>query len=331
MNRRAPVLLVLLSLLYVSCPALAEGPDELWEMSMKMEMAGMPAMPGHTTQVCKQKGNRDPYTGQQDKNSDCKVTDVKTSGNTTTWKMVCTRPEPMTGTGEMTHSGDKFNGVIKMRGKMDGENFDMTQVMSGRKVGSCKYEEPAKQANEMMAQQNAMMKEECDKQIEALNPLMVFGGQGLPQESLICRDRKKDFCAQSARVGKQMRASPAAFSEGNSKYQQWREAMQACGADPASVSGPVCKASADRKDWTFVSENCPAESRALALKHCAGLDYTSAMASEYREICQRHGSDLAKEKVAKPAGQSGATEAKPNATVDAVKEGAKSLKKLLKF
>lgn len=332
MNCRPRFSLMLLVLSGLASGAAAEGPDELWEMTMKMEMAGMPGMPGQTSQVCKPKGDRDPARmGEQDKNSDCKVSDVKTSGNKTTWKMTCTRPEPMTGTGEMTHAGDKFNGTIKMRGKMDGEAFDMTQVLSGKRVGTCKYEDPSKKANEMMAQHNAMIAEECNKQIEALNPLMVFGGQGLPQESLMCRDRKADYCAQTAKVGKQMRSAGAAYAEGNRKYPQWRESMQACGTDPASVSGPVCKAGADKKDWTFVSENCPTESRALAMKHCAGMDYTTAMASEYREICQRHGSDLAKEKVASPAAQGGATEKKQNATVDAVKESAKSLKKLLKF
>lgn len=330
MNHRAPVLLVLLPLLFVALPAFAEGPDELWEMSMKMEMAGMPAMPGHTTQVCKQKGNRDPYTGQQDKNSDCKVTDVKTSGNTTTWKMACTRPEPMTGTGEMTHTGDKFNGVVRMRGKMDGENFDMTQVMSGRKVGSCKYEDPAKQVQRAQAQTQAMIDKECDKHIGELNPALIFGGQGISEEMLICKHRKADYCANATKVTRQMK-DEASFEAVSNEHRAWRESLQACGTDPATVSGPVCKSAAGRKNYKFVAENCPTESRALALKHCAGLDYTAAMASEYREICQRHGSVLAKEKVDKPASPSGTTEPKPNATVDAVKEGAKSLKKLLKF
>ena len=35
-------------LYFTSTIALAEGPDELWEVTMKMEMAGMPAMPAQT-------------------------------------------------------------------------------------------------------------------------------------------------------------------------------------------------------------------------------------------------------------------------------------------
>ena len=42
-------------------PVLADGPDELWEVTMKMEMAGMPAMPSRTQNVCNRKGNPDAF------------------------------------------------------------------------------------------------------------------------------------------------------------------------------------------------------------------------------------------------------------------------------
>jgi hypothetical protein len=283
--------------------------------------------------------------GAKDKDSDCKMTDVKTSGAKTTWKIACTKPEPMTGTGEMTHTGDKFAGTMKLSGKMQGENFSMNQVMSGRKIGNCTYEDPGKKVKEMQAQNQAMIAKECDKQIDDLNPLMVFGGANLPPEAVLCKDRKADFCARSAKLAQQMR-EPAAFAEGNRKYPEWREAMKACGSDPMAVSGPVCKAAADKKDWKFVADYCPAEGRALAQKHCAGLDYTSAMASEYKDICQRFGADVAKEKVGSPDQQPSTSQAtetagkpaaestpeqKQNKTMDTVKEGASKLKKFLKF
>ena len=76
-------------------PAFADGPDELWEITVKMEMAGMPAMPAHTSNVCQRKGSVDPTkTGAKDKDNDCQVTDKKQSGNKTSWKMVCTKPRP---------------------------------------------------------------------------------------------------------------------------------------------------------------------------------------------------------------------------------------------
>jgi hypothetical protein len=171
---------------------------------------------------------------------------------------------------------------------------------------------------------------------------MFFGGANLPEQSLLCKDRKVDFCARSTTVAQQMR-DPAGFSEANRKYPEWREAMKACGKDPATVSGPVCKSAVDKKDWPFVSENCPVEGRALALQNCAGLDYTAALESPYKDICQKYGADLAKKKVAdekanseaaakpqQPDAGSKPADSKPSVG-DTVKEGAKSLKKLLKF
>jgi hypothetical protein len=337
MIARYAFILTALPIALWSPASFCQGPDELWEITMKMEMAGMPSMPAQTSKVCKRKGDRSPDLDKTSDKSDCKTTDVKTSGAKTTWKMVCTKPDPMTGTGEMTHTGDKFDGIVKMSGKMQGESMNMNQIMSGRKVGSCTYEDPGKQVKEIHAQSQTMMAKECDKQIADLEPMMIFGGANLPPESLPCKDRKADFCANATKVAQKMR-DPAGFSEANRKYPKWRDAMTACGTDPTVVTGPVCKAGADKKDWKFVAEYCPAEAKALAQKHCAGLDYTSAMASEYREICQRFGADVAKEKVAAPKSEAAAAPAsegtkdpKQPTAGDTVKEGARKLKKLLKF
>lgn len=314
--------------------AFAEGTDELWEVTTKMEMAGMPSMPARTTQVCKNKGDRDPTkTGSRDKDSDCKMVDLKQSGNKSSWKMVCTKPHAMTGTGEVTYAGDSYQGTMKITG----EGMDMTQTMSGRKIGNCTYEDPSKKVEAMQAQTKAAIAKECDKQIESLNPMMIFGGPNVPQESVLCKDRKADFCARSAKLAQQMR-DPAAFAESNRQYPQWREAMQACGTDPATVSAPVCKIAVDRKDWPFVADNCPVEGRAVAQQNCVGMDYTAVMESPYKEVCQKYGADLAKKKVAEDKAAPGTTakpqppaaESKPGIG-DTVKEGAKSLKKLLKF
>jgi hypothetical protein len=239
----------------------------------------------------------------------------------------------MTGSGEITHTGDSYQGTIKMtRGDMT-----MTQVMSGKKIGSCTYEAPAKKVEAIQAQSKALIAKECDKQIQDLQPLMIFGGANLPEESLMCKDRKADFCARTGKLAQQMR-EPAGFAEASRKYPEWREAMKLCGTDPATVSAPVCKAAVDKKDWPFVADNCPAEGRAVALQNCVGMDYTAALASPYKDVCQKYGADLAKKKVAdekaKPDAaaqpQQPATAAKPSVG-DSVKEGAKSLKKLLKF
>ena len=64
--------------------------EGLWEITTRMEMPGMPfPMPAMTNKVCIGKGEeKNPGKSKEDK--DCEMTDVKTSGNKTSWKMRCT-------------------------------------------------------------------------------------------------------------------------------------------------------------------------------------------------------------------------------------------------
>lgn len=310
--------------------AFADGTDELWEITMKMEMAGMPGMPERTSKVCQKKGGPDP-TKMTDKDSDCQTTDKKQSGNKASWKFSCTKPNAMTGSGEVTYGDGSYQGVMKMKS----DKMDVVQTFSGKRVGTCTYEDPGKKVEQMQSQSKAAIAKECDKQIEKLEPMMFFGGSNLPESALLCKDRKADFCASASKVAQSMK-DPAGYSAGNTKYPHWRDAMTACGTDPATVSGPVCKAAVDKKDWPFVSGNCPDEGRAVALKNCTGMDYTAVMSSPYREICQKYGADLAKKSTAEDKAQAAsaaapAPKSDKDRAIDAAKEGASKLKSLLKF
>ena len=97
------------------------APGEYWEITNKMEMPGMPfAMPATTTKVCISKGGeKDPQKTSGDK--DCKMTDVKTVGNKTTWKARCDHNgEVMTGTGEQTTTDNGYEGKMRFSGKSQG-------------------------------------------------------------------------------------------------------------------------------------------------------------------------------------------------------------------
>ena len=110
---------------------LAAESDELWEITTKMDMPGM-AMPAIKHTYCQPKGGAyKPEKGPQDKN--CEMTYIKMSGNTTKWKMHCSGKDAMEGSGEMTRTADTMNGTIKMSMK----HGQMTQVMSGKRVGTC--------------------------------------------------------------------------------------------------------------------------------------------------------------------------------------------------
>jgi hypothetical protein len=113
-----------------------------WEVIMQMEMPNMPMkMPEmKTTQCVTPEQVKDPAgalpTGPQGGrggNSDCKVSDYKVSGQTVTWKLACTTPQPITGAGEMTFTDNSYAGTVKMTTAQG----DVAMKVSGTRLGDC--------------------------------------------------------------------------------------------------------------------------------------------------------------------------------------------------
>ena len=116
-------------------PVWAAGEGEWWEMTTRMEMPGMPAMPGgQAVKFCRVKGDESkPIQSKDDK--DCAISDVKNVGNTMTFNMKCTGKDAMTGSGETTSTPTTFTQKIKMRGEGEG----MAMVSTGKRLGgACK-------------------------------------------------------------------------------------------------------------------------------------------------------------------------------------------------
>lgn len=113
-----------------SASVMAAGDDELWEMTTKLDMPGM-AMPSMTQSICLPKGGA--YTPENVKQQNCEMTDLKTSGDRTSWKMHCSGKDAMEGSGEVTRSANTMKGTIKMSMK----GMQMNQVVSGKLVGTC--------------------------------------------------------------------------------------------------------------------------------------------------------------------------------------------------
>ena len=55
------------------------------------------------------------------------------SGNTVTWRMACSTPQPMTSNGEMTFIDDSYAGTMKMNMPQG----DMSMKLTGKRVGDC--------------------------------------------------------------------------------------------------------------------------------------------------------------------------------------------------
>ena len=119
-----------------SASVMAAGSDELWEVSSKLEMPGMPmAMPAQTSNVCLKKGNeKDPNNAiPKNREQDCRMSDVKVAGNKSTWKMKCEGRNPMTGDGEMTRGDGTYSGKTVLHAK----HGNMTMVYKGKRIGTC--------------------------------------------------------------------------------------------------------------------------------------------------------------------------------------------------
>ena len=125
---------VLIAGLVASIPVSAQGKDELWEISSKMDMPGMPmAMPPQVNRVCVGKNRKD--EDLVPKQSNCRVVDSKRVGSKFTYKMECTGNEPMTMVGEMTFGTNAYDGQMRMT--MTKTNDTMNMAVSGKRVGDC--------------------------------------------------------------------------------------------------------------------------------------------------------------------------------------------------
>jgi hypothetical protein len=120
--------------LVVVSPVSAQTRGEEWEYAMATEMGGM-KLQLPPSRVCARP--EDGNTPTVDRN--CQLKDVKVSGGTTNFRIVCGAPEPGEGAGRFTRKGDRVEGRYTMK-NADGE---MIVTTSGRKLGSC---DPSKQA-----------------------------------------------------------------------------------------------------------------------------------------------------------------------------------------
>ena len=306
------------------CAAQGQGQDELWEVTSKMEMVGMPmAMPPQTQKICKRGG------AQQDedmvpKDRDCKMTDVNRSGNRTTFTVVCDGKDKITGSGDIVSDKDSYRGTMRMKGTMDGRPLDMTQNFSGKRLGACTFEDPKKKQDAMIAQQ-------CDPAVEQMQTVM-FTMEGSP-----CKDRKPEFCSRVSKTAQDMR-DPAGYRAIAGKRADWPEMMRACNQDPAAVTKQACARSLDKRDYGFTAQYCEEDARALAKQQCEGRDYTAVMSSEFAPICQKYAASRGGRSYTAQPTRSSAPPVQPQApaqqpgVTDAVKEGATdALRKFLRW
>jgi len=258
---------------------LAAGSDELWEMSTKMDMPGM-AMPAMKHTSCLPKGGAyKPEGNPQDKS--CQITDLKMSGNTTSWKMHCGGKEAMDGSGEVTRTPDTLNGTVKMSMK----NMQMTQVISGKRVGTC---DAAGERQKMDEKMNAMKSEQC---AAAVDTAVKSGGYEprMPEQFV----RKEQCAASKPALCEKARAFVSAGGDNEymvyAKSRGWVAAE--CGINLEAKRVALCKTGVAEKKYKFVKDSCPAEAKAFKdeyNKNCQGFGrgYTADAAHPNAKLCR---------------------------------------------
>ncbi|HEY2969202.1 MAG TPA: DUF3617 family protein [Casimicrobiaceae bacterium] len=126
--------IVLAFALAASLPASAQGKDDLWEVSTKMEMPGMPmAMPAQTNRFCIGKNRKDEeFVPRQ---GDCRMVESKRVGNRFTYKMDCAGKLSAIVDGVITFGNEAYDGQMRMAMKQTNDTMNMT--FTGRRIGDC--------------------------------------------------------------------------------------------------------------------------------------------------------------------------------------------------
>jgi hypothetical protein len=128
-------LLLPASLLIFAAGPRADTPaaGDLWEVTSKMSMEGMPfEMPANKSKICAARDWNKPPAGDNPQQK-CTRSNYAKDGNKVTWKETCDSP-PMTGEGEITREGDSdYSGTIKYTS----DQGNMTIKLVGHKVGTC--------------------------------------------------------------------------------------------------------------------------------------------------------------------------------------------------
>lgn len=307
----------------MSAAATAQGKDELWDITTRIEMAGMPMqMPAQSHRMCVEKGNDAGLVPKND-NGNCQVTDHKRTGNKFTFTVVCTGKDAMTGKGEMTYAADSYEGRIQMKGKSGGESFDMTQTMSGKKVGNC-TSTVRQDVAKAQAQAEQGLAQSCDIAMKQYLWQSFEAGAA-------CAAQRTEFCAAVTR-GAMAASEPAGYVKAR-KETMLADAMGKCGKDFAVVTSAACGKGVDTRNWEFVGSGyCDDNVRALGASQCKGRSFTGMggmvpVCTRYASLMRSDGAPAAGTAAAAPSAQPGQA-AQPT---DAISDSVNRLKKLLPF
>ena len=258
------------------------GPDELWDVTVRMEMVGMPMqMPATTSQVCMKKDRS--ADRMVPPNKDCTMHDVRNVGNRMTFRFVCKGEEPMEGTGEITSTPTSYDGRMTMKGTRRGSDMNMVQNFSGKKVGTC-TDTSAQTIAKIEADGAAQMARICAEAMESLTA-EHFVGKGAA-----CASQAKAFCDKVGGIAAGGR-TPAGYRAAVGRPGGAlivRNAFAACKQDFNAMQTAACSAGVSSREWGFVGSGaCDADVRKQGEPLCKGRAFTG-MDRAIVPLCSRY-------------------------------------------
>jgi hypothetical protein len=135
------LLVAMAALLLVATGAWAEWKEGLWEITSKVEMAGMPKdMPAATMQQCITRKDMAPQPVSKGGDTECVRKEQKLTGDTVTYTMECRNKDGgvMESSGKMTFRGDVFDGTsVTTMTRKGRQPMKMTGKMTGKYLGPC--------------------------------------------------------------------------------------------------------------------------------------------------------------------------------------------------
>lgn len=283
MKKVSYLMLTLIVTMYASLAHAATG--ETWEITTTSEMNGM-KMPESTLTICLAKGGKpDPQQMMQD-DGNCKISDIKTSGSKTSWKVRCDGDgQKMSGSGEFTHSKNSYQGKMRISGTADGEKMEMSTSYRGKRIGTACDTSAApvvggkgmEDMNEMMAmakaQMDAGMAEQCEVsryEAEQLMTSQFFG------PNAVCAKNQKYACKVISKdVMKKPRVYLALVKHDDTSD---ISIADACKIDMKAAGKAACKKVNDRNYEDFEAA-CPVEYAKFSAMAASGRSYTSSSRS----------------------------------------------------
>ena len=267
MNKQLITCLAVSACLSTSAVYAASG--ERWEVTTRTDMPGMPVAMGESTvTICLSKGAEKDPTLLLKQTGECEVTDLKSSGARTTWKMRCDRNgDVMAGSGEVIHKSDSYQGRTKLSGRADGKAVSMNAQYLGKRIGTpCDTSEPPVVAgmenmNEMMGMASKQMASAMAEQCEVSNYRAVelisnrfFG------PTAACPGKEKFACRIiSKNVAKELNVYVKLARHDDTSDVS---IAKACAIDMTAATASICKI-VDAGNYQELAEYCPAEAKAF--------------------------------------------------------------------